>query len=120
MQRPVSRSVWRAFRYHFGTLAFGSFILALVWIIKTILAYVSAKLKAEGVTDQSKLVEWIINCLQCYVNCFERFIKFLNKNAYIQTALMSTSFCESARNAFFLILRNGGRFLALGSIGHIF
>ena len=56
----------------------------------------------------------------CCVDCIERFIKYLNKNAYIQVALHSTSFCVSAKEAFFLILRNAGRFLTLGSIGHIF
>lgn len=30
VERPVSRSVWRCFRYHLGSLAFGSFILAIV------------------------------------------------------------------------------------------
>merc|ERR1712217_710468 len=45
--------------------------------------------------------------------------KFLNKNAYIQVALMSTSFCESARNAFFLILRNAARFGVLGMLGAV-
>ncbi len=32
------------FRYHFGTLAFGSAILAIVWFIRTIFEYVSKKL----------------------------------------------------------------------------
>ena len=33
-------------------------------------------------------------------------MKFLNKNAYIQTAIYGYSFCKAARKAFFLILRN--------------
>ena len=32
-------------------------------------------------------------------------MKFLNKNAYIQTAIFGTSFCTSSKEAFFLILR---------------
>jgi len=28
--KPISRSIWRAFRYHCGSIAFGSFILAVV------------------------------------------------------------------------------------------
>jgi hypothetical protein len=31
---PVSRSIYRAFRFHFGSLAFGALILAIVIIIK--------------------------------------------------------------------------------------
>lgn len=116
----LRRSIWRAFRFHFGSLAFGSFILALIWIIKTIIAYLVAKIKSIDVANQVRVVVWLLSCLLCIVHCFERFIKFLNKNAYIQIALHSTSFCTSAREAFFLILRNAGRFLALGSIGHVF
>ena len=44
----------------------------------------------------------------------------MNKNAYIQIALNSSSFCGAARDAFFLILRNASRFLAVGSIGAVF
>ena len=32
-------------------------------------------------------------------------MRFLNKNAYIQTAIFGSSFCTSAKEAFFLILR---------------
>ena len=40
-------------------------------------------------------------------------MKFLNKNAYIQTAIFSTPFCKSSRRAFFLIVRNAARIAAL-------
>lgn len=119
-QRPVSRSIWWAFRYHLGTLAFGSFILALVWTIKYILMYIQARIKSTGLENRSKAIVFLLRCLTCYVLCFERFIKFLNKNAFIQCALNSKAFCTSARDAFFLVLRNGWRFLTLGTIGHVF
>mmetsp|Transcript_14011 Transcript_14011/g.14033 ORF Transcript_14011/g.14033 Transcript_14011/m.14033 type:complete len:378 (+) Transcript_14011:797-1930(+) len=118
-QRPISRSVYRAFRYHLGSLAFGALILAIVWTIKYLLMYFSQKVKQAGGT-QNKIISWILKCAACYVACFERFIKFINKNAFIQVALQSTSFCKSAREAFFLILRNAGRFLTLGTIGGVF
>ena len=40
----------------------------------------------------------------------------MNKNAYIQTAIFGTSFCTSAREAFFLILRNMGR---IGAVSYV-
>lgn len=36
-------------------------------------------------------------------------MQFLNKKAYIQTAIFGTSFCTSAKEAFFLIMRNARR-----------
>ena len=43
-------------------------------------------------------------------------MKFINKNAYIQTAIFGYSFCKAARCAFFLILRNIVRIAALGLV----
>lgn len=37
----------------------------------------------------------------------------MNKNAYIQTAIFGYSFCKASRKAFFLILRNAARVLAV-------
>ena len=59
-------------------------------------------------------------CLGCCVNCFKRFIEFLDKHAYIQTALTGAGFCEAAKNAYALIVENALRFASLGAIGDIF
>lgn len=40
-------------------------------------------------------------------------MKFLNKNAYIQTAIFGTPFCRSAREAFSLIVRNAGKIASI-------
>jgi len=52
--------------------------------------------------------------------CFERFIKFLNKNAYIQIALTGKNFCMAAKDAFWLIIRNPGKFGLVSTLGGIF
>lgn len=115
----VKKSAYRLFRYHFGSIAFGSLILAIIQMIRLILAYFQAQAKKlQG--KEGKMVRFVLGCLQCYVACFERFIKFLNKNAYIQIALTGKNFCVSAKNAFFLILRNPLRFGVVNGIGVIF
>ncbi|CAG9312478.1 unnamed protein product [Blepharisma stoltei] len=120
-QTPISTSFYRAFRYHQGSLAFGSFLLAIIWAIKIVLKVLKAVLKSTQTKQkENKLIVLAISCLICYANCFERFAKFINKNAYIQIAIQSTSFCKAARDAYFLILRNAARFLTLGTIGGIF
>ena len=42
---PLLMSFWRCFRYHLGTLAFGSLIIAIVQMIRIVLEYVDRKLK---------------------------------------------------------------------------
>merc|ERR1719382_2146136 len=71
--------------------------------------------KAQG----NKVMEIICKIFAYCLWCFEKSVKFLNKNAYIQVALMATNFCVSAKNAFWLIARNAIRFGVLGSLGFI-
>ena len=48
--------------------------------------------------------------------CIEKCMKFINKNAYIQTAIFGYHFCKAAKCAFFLILRNIARIMALSIV----
>uniref|UniRef100_A0A673HE97 Choline transporter-like protein n=1 Tax=Sinocyclocheilus rhinocerous TaxID=307959 RepID=A0A673HE97_9TELE len=60
---PVFNSLGRALRYHTGSLAFGSLILAIVQVIRVILEYVDQKLKGA----QNKCAKFLLSCLKC---CF--------------------------------------------------
>ncbi|ERE75842.1 choline transporter-like protein 2 isoform 2, partial [Cricetulus griseus] len=99
---PLFSAFSRALRYHTGSLAFGSLILAIVQIIRVVLEYLDQRLKAA----QNKFAKFLMVCLKCCFWCLEKFIKFLNRNAYIMIAIYGTNFCTSARNAFFLLMRN--------------
>merc|ERR1719454_83959 len=79
--------------------------------------YVEEQAKKGG---KNKVVIYLIKACQCCLMCFERIIKFINKNAYIQCALTGHNFCVSCRDAFFLILRNGFLFAIASGIGEIF
>ncbi len=116
VQRPVSRSLYRAFRYHLGSIAFGAVVLATVKFVKWVMRYLISKL-AVGKSPAMKVFLGIVNC---YVACFERGIKFVNRNAYIQIALKSTNFCTACLDAFTLVLKNAITFATLGSIGGVF
>ncbi|XP_033279751.2 choline transporter-like protein 2 [Orcinus orca] len=55
---------------------------------------------------ENKFAKFLMTCLKCCFWCLEKFIRFLNRNAYIMIAIYGTNFCTSARNAFFLLMRN--------------
>jgi choline transporter-like protein 2/4/5 len=98
-------AIWSAktiTRYHLGTAAFGSLIIAIIKTIRAVIAYFQNKAKKSG----NKLAQYVLCVLQCCMWCLEKFMKFLNKNAYIQTAIYGQSFCPAAKRAFFLLLRN--------------
>ncbi|XP_053713247.1 choline transporter-like protein 2 isoform X2 [Synchiropus splendidus] len=99
---PIFSSLGRALRYHTGSLAFGSLILSIVQVIRVILEYLDQKLKGA----QNKFAKFLLSCMKCCFWCLEKCIKFLNRNAYIMIAIYGKSFCTSARDAFFLLMRN--------------
>mmetsp|Transcript_125987 Transcript_125987/g.327174 ORF Transcript_125987/g.327174 Transcript_125987/m.327174 type:complete len:926 (+) Transcript_125987:139-2916(+) len=112
---PTWRAIKVVLRYHIGSLAFGAFIIAVIQFIRYFMKYMEKQAQAQ----KNRIMVLVLKILQCCMWCFEKCMKFLNKNAYIQIALLGTNFCTSAKNAFFLILRNAARFsvmLILGSI----
>jgi len=109
----VKQGFKTTFRYHLGTVAFGSFILAVVQFIRYWMKY----LEKQAAAQKNRVMVIVFKVVQCLLWCFEKCIKFLNKNAYIQTALMGTNFCTSAKNAFFLIMRNALRFGVVAILG---
>ncbi|XP_033114822.1 choline transporter-like protein 2 isoform X1 [Anneissia japonica] len=98
----VTASFWRAIRYHLGSIAFDSLIIAIIKMIHVMLEYLERKLKGQ----ENDVVKYIIKCLKCCFWCLEKFMKFLNKNAYIMIAVYGKNFCISAKKAFFLLMRN--------------
>mmetsp|Transcript_16358 Transcript_16358/g.1461 ORF Transcript_16358/g.1461 Transcript_16358/m.1461 type:complete len:82 (+) Transcript_16358:712-957(+) len=63
---------------------------------------------------------YILNCLRCYMNCFEKFIRFLNRNAYIQIALSGRSFCSAAKEGMRLLWANPARSSIVNGLGSAF
>uniref|UniRef100_A0AAQ6A4V3 Choline transporter-like protein n=1 Tax=Amphiprion ocellaris TaxID=80972 RepID=A0AAQ6A4V3_AMPOC len=109
---PVFSSLGRSLRYHTGTLAFGSLILSIIQIIRVLLEYLDHKLKGA----QNKFAKFLLCCLKCCFWCLEKFIKFLNRNAYIMVAIYGKNFCTSARDAFLLLMRNMIRVAVLDKV----
>ncbi|CAN9502911.1 unnamed protein product [Ophioblennius macclurei] len=99
---PLFSSFSRTIRYHTGSLAFGALILAVVQLLRVILEYLEHKLKG---LDNS-VSRFIMCCLRCCFWCLEKFIRYMNRNAYIMVAIYGKNFCTSAREAFFLLMRN--------------
>merc|ERR1711976_282151 len=108
---------WAAW-YHMGSIAFGSFILAVIWAIQIIMAYIDRKMK--DAQAKNKCIELVFKYVHCCLACFEKCIQFLNKQAYIQVALTNKNFCSSAWKAFTVVLSHMVDFSMLALIGNFF
>lgn len=108
----VISSIRKSLFFHAGTAAFGGLILAIISIIRAIIA----KLQHEAKKTENKVAECIACSCSCCFYCLDKCVRFLNKHAYIQTAIFGTSFCTSSKEAFFLVLRNA---LKLGTLHYV-
>ncbi|KAJ0392826.1 hypothetical protein P43SY_009670 [Pythium insidiosum] len=101
------RSLWRTTRYHLGTMAFGSLIIAVVQMIRLGLEYIDQKMRATK--QGNTFVKVVMCCLKCCMWCFEKVVKFLNQNAFIIVAMKGKSFCPAMKDSFLLLFNNAAR-----------
>jgi solute carrier family 44 (choline transporter-like protein), member 2/4/5 len=96
-----------------GTLAFGSLVIAICRMIRVFLEWLDHKLKKYG---DNSFARGMLCCCRCCFWCLEKFLKFMNRNAYIMCAVHGKNFCNSARDAFFLLMRNIVRVVVLDKV----
>ncbi|VEL12227.1 unnamed protein product [Protopolystoma xenopodis] len=76
---PLALSFWHSLRYHIGSLAFGSLIIAMLKLIRILLQWLQSKLKSAD----NAVARFFLKCFACCFWCLEKFLRFLNRNAYI-------------------------------------
>ncbi|XP_063977227.1 choline transporter-like protein 1 isoform X2 [Diachasmimorpha longicaudata] len=110
---PVTRSTCCLLRFHLGTVAFGAMIIGVVRLLRAMIAFVQNRLKGYD----NGFVNGILWCCQCCMWCFECCLKFLTRNAYIETAIYGCSFCTGGKKAFRALSDNILRVAAINSVG---
>ncbi|XP_050389089.1 choline transporter-like protein 2 [Patella vulgata] len=109
---PLFNSLYRAIRFHTGSLAFGALLVAIVQMIRVVLEYIDQKLK----NAENKCAQYCMKCMKCCFWCLEKILRFINKNAYIMIAVYGRNFCTAAKDGFFLIMRNIVRTVVLDNV----
>jgi len=108
----LGTAMWNATVFHLGTVAFGSLLIAIIRMIRTMLEYIERKCKRFN-NDLTRCLIWTCKCC---LWCLEKFMRFINRNAYIMCAVKNTNFCTSAKDAFNLLMRNLVRVVVLDSV----
>jgi len=110
--------LYKVLRYHTGTAAFGSFLIAIVKLARAILLKVQKSLKKKTKGSYCAApIDVAICCCQCALWCLEKCIRFVSRQAYIQTALVGHNFLKAARIAFELIANNIGSMATVSLVG---
>jgi len=109
-RKPITTSVFcrgyaLAVTYHLGSLALGSLTLAHLRAPKWVVAFVHARV--QDTTGEDGKASCVAHCLTtccCFcLTCWEKFVRFLNKEAYLVVSVESVNFFEAAERAYNII-----------------
>jgi hypothetical protein len=105
---PVCLAMAWASWSHFGTIAFGSLILTIIYIIKQILEHMrqAAESEARQGGEGAAGAALLLGCITCLVGCFEQCAKYITKHAYIETTLWNSNFCVGCKDAIKIVASN--------------
>ncbi|KAL0840483.1 hypothetical protein ABMA28_015727 [Loxostege sticticalis] len=113
---PVLYSIGKLVKYHLGSVAKGSFLITLFKIPRLILTYLHAKLSARA-EKGSECAKCGLKCGICCFYCLEKFIRYLNHNAYTIITIERVHFCKAAAKAFSTIVNNALQVATINSVG---
>lgn len=99
---PLLRSLGRTLRYHLGSIFFGSFIIAVIQLIRLILMAIDRYTKKQQKANFA--LKLAIKCTQCCMWCLEKTVKFITAYCYIYVAMQGSGFCRSCFATFGLII----------------
>jgi hypothetical protein len=74
-------ALWSTIIYHLGTCAFGSLIIAIIKLLRSLLESLK---KQIAKTTNKRVAVTLFCCCQCCLCCLEKCVQFMNENAYIQ------------------------------------
>lgn len=113
---PIFSAVKRTARYHLGTVALCSFIIAVIQFIRICVLYVEKKCSSD---PPNKLQKAVFCLLKCYLRCLECCMDKINKNALIWCAIWGDNFASSACSSFQLVWANLARVAAINIVSGI-
>ena len=112
-----AESLRRTVRYHLGSVAAGSFVVAVVQFIRLVLEYINRKTKQAQ--EHNQALKFLMCCFRCCAWYTEQVVTFVNRNAYIMIAVKGTGYCPSAMRAVALIVQNALRLAAVNTFGDV-
>jgi hypothetical protein len=106
----VLSALKRTLLYSMGTVCFGSLLIAIVQLLRTMLCYVC---KETQKLEDNSVVRIISRIVQCCLWCFEAILKYVTYQAYIMVGMYGCNFCEGAKKAITQVIANMAR---IGSV----
>ncbi|KAL6438494.1 hypothetical protein ACFW04_004525 [Cataglyphis niger] len=112
---PVCLSIGHLTCYHLGSVACGSFLITIFKLPRLILTYLHTKF--EKTKETSPCSQCGLKCCICCFYCLEKFIRYMNHNAYTVVAIEGTHFCDAAKTAFTTLVSNALQIAVINGFG---
>ncbi|XP_050498567.1 choline transporter-like 1 [Diabrotica virgifera virgifera] len=103
-------------KYHLGSVALGSLVITAFKIPRLILMYLHEKWN-RGKSKGNECATCGLRCCICCFYCLEKFIRYLNHNAYTVIAIDGSNFCKAAGTAFEVLTANILQVATINSLG---
>ncbi|CAG9816336.1 unnamed protein product [Phaedon cochleariae] len=104
LDSPITRSASIVFRFHLGSIFFGSLVITIMAIIRALLSSITKNKNLKA-------------CVDFCTGTIESFLKFLSKNSYILTAMHGKPFFKSGKRAAKIIFQNAVNIASVNYIG---
>ncbi|XP_017777336.1 PREDICTED: CTL-like protein 1 [Nicrophorus vespilloides] len=112
----VSYAICKLIKYHLGSVAKGSFLITIFKVPRLIMMYIHSKL-SRNKDKGSECATCTLKCCICCFYCLEKFIKYINHNAYTVIAIDGVHFCKAAKTAFEVLVSHSLEVATINSIG---
>ncbi|XP_030761838.1 CTL-like protein 1 [Sitophilus oryzae] len=112
----VCYSMGKLIKYHLGSVALGSLIITLFKIPRLILTYLHERFTRNKEKGSECAACALRGCICCFY-CLEKFIRYLNHNAYTVIAIDGSNFCKAAGTAFEVLTSHALQVATINSLG---
>lgn len=113
--RAVTESCNRTCRFHLGSVAFGSAIIATIQFLRAIVKAIESTAKTEG--EPNQIQKAILCMMACCLKCVESCMNKINKNSFVWISIYGDNFIPSTCSAFQLMWANLLRLTIVDVVG---
>jgi len=103
VKNPTIKSFKRAMTTSFGSICFGSLIIA---VIQT-LEFLAREMKRNAADDNNVALAIIACCLECILSCIGDMIEYFNVYAFTEVAIYGKPYCQAAKDTWTLCKSRG-------------
>jgi len=103
VKNPTLKSFKRAATTSFGSICFGSLLIALVSTLRVL----ANQTKQEAAEDENYLLCLISCCVECILSCIEDGIEYFNVYAFTEVAIYGKPYCQAAKDTWTLCKSRG-------------